>query len=493
MNTKLTIILLLIISISIASTLTTTTSTRVDIIDQQVVSLYNATRWKIPDTLPWYPLIVFGDNRPSNTRDVNPPPVFLLLVNESRLINPIAFIGTGDHMGSGTLEQYQRLYEILRSSNISNIWLAIGNHDVEIYNEAIQYWKQYFGPEYYYVEDIPGWRIVFLNSETRLSIHWRKQLDQTLANINNESVILVFHRPAFPDVDHNLDGERRSILMNAIKKYDHVKLVFQGHWHGWAKQIKNNITWIITGGAGAPLYNYPEQVISKDLEIITGKYHYTVAILYPNQTFKIIPVLLTTKPSITVEKINETAYKIINKARDIYGNNTELPIRIKYCINDNEIYVQLMAPHGITIVNLQDNGYQYIITANTSSWYTYMYNKTDPDNSKVYLPEHNQVIITYREKPITATTTTTTATHTTTTTTTTTQPTTTTTTTTTMITTTTTQQITTTTTTTTSPSKTTTTTTPFSEAQAGVDYKIIALGVLGVLVIILIIVLIKRK
>ncbi len=452
MNMKLTIVLLFFISLTVVSTFTTTISTKTYyFVDQSIISLYNATRWKIPDTLPWYPIIVFGDNRPSNTRDINPSPVFFLLVNESRIINPVAFIGTGDHLGRGTLEQYQRLYKILYSSDISNIWLAIGNHDVEVYNEAIKYWKQYFGPEYYYIDDIPGWRIVFLNSETRLSIHWRKQLDQTLSNINNGTVILVFHRPAFPNVDHNMDSERRSILMNVIKKYDHVKLVFQGHWHGWAKQIKNNITWIITGGAGAPLYNYPEQVISKDLEIITGKYHYTVAILYPNQTFKIIPVLLTTKPSITVEKINETAYRIINKAQDIYGNNTELPIRIKYCINDNEIYVQLMVPHGITMVNLQDNGYQYIITANTSNWYTYVYNEIDPDNSKVYLPEHSQVIITYREKPITTTTTTT------------------------------------------STPKTTTTMTPLSEVQAGVDYKIIALGVLGVLIIGLIIVLIRKK
>ncbi|MCD6301008.1 MAG: hypothetical protein J7L82_02945, partial [Staphylothermus sp.] len=365
-------------------------------------------------------------------------------------------------------EQYQRLYEILISSNISNIWLAIGNHDVEVFYEAIQYWKQYIGPEYYYIEDIPGWRIVILNSETRLSLHWRKQLDETLSNITNRSAILVFHRPAFPDVDHNLDSERRSILMNAIKNYDHVKLVLQGHWHGWAKLIKDNITWIITGGAGAPLYSHPEQVISKDLEIITRKYHYTITILYPNQTFKIIPVLLNPEPSISITKLNETAYKITNNAHDIYWNKTKLPIRLKHSTDVNNIYIQLLVEPGSTIVNVVDNGYQYILSANTSDWYVYLYNKTNPDYSKVFLPENNCIIITYREKPTSTTTTTTAVTETSATTT---------------------PKTSISTTTTTETTTTSQTTVQTSEIPIGT----VALGIIGILLIVVIIMLMKKK
>lgn len=223
--------------------------------NQEITPLYNATRWSIPDTLPWYPIVVMGDNRPPNTHDISPPEIFYDIVNESAQIYPVAFIGTGDHVGIGSKEQYERFYWILKNSSIQNIWLAIGNHDLELHSESMNYWLTYFGPEYMYIDDIPNWRIAIINSETRLSMNWKKQILDAYSDLGNRSLIFVFHRPIFPKVNHNLDTERSSIFMNIIKDKDRVKLVLQGHYHGWGMQVKNNITWIITGGAGAPLYS----------------------------------------------------------------------------------------------------------------------------------------------------------------------------------------------------------------------------------------------
>lgn len=359
--------------------------------NQEITPLYNATRWVIPDTLPWYPIVVVGDNRPQNTHDINPPEIFYDIVNESKQIYPVAFIGTGDHLGIGSKEQFERFYWILKNSSIQNIWLAIGNHDLELHSESMNYWLTYFGPEYMYIDDIPNWRIAIINSETRLSMNWKNQILGAYNDLENRSLIFVFHRPIFPKVNHNLDNERSSIFMNIVKNKDHVKLVLQGHYHGWGMQVKNNITWIITGGAGAPLYSYANNVMKQDLEIINYEYHYMILILYPNQTFTYIPVKMGAgSGELRVEKINNTAYLIHNTKLTIYNTSASIPVRIHYNLSIGSLYIQLFVPpNSNTIVNLEDTGEKYIVKSNATSWYAYLYNETDPDHSPVYKPQNN--------------------------------------------------------------------------------------------------------
>jgi len=43
--------------------------------------------------LPWYPIMIFGDNRPSNTYANYPPELFYRVVNEMDVSNLLATIG----------------------------------------------------------------------------------------------------------------------------------------------------------------------------------------------------------------------------------------------------------------------------------------------------------------------------------------------------------------------------------------------------------------
>ncbi len=369
-----------------------------------VKPLYNSTRKSIPNNLPWYPIIVFGDNRPESTSSSKPPSIFYRFVDEASIINPYAVIGTGDHVGMGYRDQYVELYKVFNRSGLENIWLAIGNHDVDV-NEGWNNWKKYIGPEYYYIDDIPGWRIGVVDSETKLSINWRNQLEDIYRDIGNRSLILVFHRPAYPRVNHNLDSERTSILLNVFKNHKYPKLVLQGHWHGWGYQVKYNVTWIITGGAGAPLYRYSVEK-PENGEIVTGVYHYTILMLYPNQTFRFYPVRID-RGSITVTKVNDTAYMVMNTKVDVKNHPVEMPLRMKYMFKNHEVHVSMIVPAGSKIIiNFKELKNTLVITSNTSVWYTYIY-LGDNEAPQLYMPINNTVSIKIEEETTSKTSTTT--------------------------------------------------------------------------------------
>ena len=187
--------------------------------------LFKRTRVTIPNNLPWYFLVVFGDNRPSDTSSITLPVIFREIIDEIHILYPLAVIGTGDHTGKGTKAQIDELYGFLVKNDLENIWLAIGNHDKS--SGQISYWIEKIAPENYFIDDIPSWRIAIINSETDLT-SWRNQLKNALGTASNRNVILVFHRPAYPYVEHNLDPNKISALIEMIETYDHVRLVLEG-------------------------------------------------------------------------------------------------------------------------------------------------------------------------------------------------------------------------------------------------------------------------
>jgi hypothetical protein len=60
----------------------------------------------IPQNLPWYPIMIFGDNRPSIIYSNYPPEVFYRVVSEMDAANLLATIGLGEHVGYGYESQY---------------------------------------------------------------------------------------------------------------------------------------------------------------------------------------------------------------------------------------------------------------------------------------------------------------------------------------------------------------------------------------------------
>ncbi len=313
----------------------------------------------IPQNLPWYPLVVFGDNRPSDTDSIHYPQVFREFVELIEKINPFATLGTGDHTGKGNIEQVNEF--VYQTENITNLWVIEGNHDVED-PVGLAFWRKYVAPMMYYRDYIPNWRIILFSTELQdTQLYALKSFLETSLS-TNRSVILVFHRPLYPDVGYNLEGAARKIIENSIKRHENVRLVLQGHWHGFAEKIVGKTDFIITAGAGAPLYQ------------TGGEHHFLLLLLFPNGTFQYHPIRIEDRISV---HSHSNMVVIENNMTDIWGKEVSIPVRLKFTVKELPLYVVTLAPPGKTLFyyNITHVNRENKITISTDRahpWYAYI-------------------------------------------------------------------------------------------------------------------------
>ena len=307
--------------------------------------LINETATPIPQNLPWYTVVVFGDNRPSYTFKTEFPPVFYMIVDEMEALNPYAIIGTGDHVGEGDPDQYQELYRVL--SPLHNVWLAPGNHDLHV-RGSLDDWRTYVGPDVYCLrEPIPGWSFVFTNTEIGSLDQFINQTREALEQCNGSNrLVLVLHKPLEPFVNHNLNENGGGWIpetKNLIEEYN-VTLVLQGHWHGYAALKDGTTEYMIVGGGGAPLANYPTMVFANDS--VKGKYNYLIMVLSPDGNYTYIPV--NPKRGEINVSINGTQVIVNNTKQDIHDNPIDMPVIVQTTYQNTTILVAAFYPANTT-------------------------------------------------------------------------------------------------------------------------------------------------
>ena len=313
---------------------------------------------EIPENLPWYFVAVFGDNRPADTSSTEFPEPFKEILAEIAAAKPFAVIGTGDHTGEGRRGQIDVFIEAV--ANLPNVWVAVGNHD---YWGDRDYWVERVAPLQYYRDDIPGWRIVFLNSEAPLNTIVEYARDSLSVERHK---IVVIHRPLEPFVDHNLYFPTRVKLEEVIVGAG-VELVVQGHWHGYAETMVNGTHYVIVGGGGAPLYSHGDY---------PSVYSYAYLLLFPNGTYMLIPLSL--EGEVSVEMGGETII-IRNTKLDVYGNPAPVPLRLEVETSQGMVNIVLLAQPGTTVVKLGEGPGG--VEANTTLIYTYVSKTGQPTDT----------------------------------------------------------------------------------------------------------------
>lgn len=195
---------------------------------------------------------------------------------------PQFVLGTGDYIEGANdeatvREQYQgffRALEPLQTRGRVPVALAPGNHDIRgsRTNQAI--FRELFRGLYYSF-DVGAYHFVILDTEEpgregRIAGAQRTWLKRDLAQNRHAALTFItLHRPLFP-----VDGHIGSSLDVNIPERDAlhrlfvqegVDCVFAGHEHLYHRQQRDGVDYIITGGAGAPLYAKPRA---------GGFYHY---------------------------------------------------------------------------------------------------------------------------------------------------------------------------------------------------------------------------
>ncbi len=217
-----------------------------------------------------YRFVVLGDNRPAR-KDLPQPGVFRMIINRINNLHPAFVVHTGDLIFGRSLrrneteDQYREYLEAVDRLECP-IYTAPGNHDIDgAGGEAL--FTQHMGRMYFsfnYDED----HFIILNTEEPRAfgtirgeqLQWLKNGLEQKKDARHHFVFL--HRPLFPTERRFIQRlsflqERQQVVHQLFVSYG-VDMVVAGHEHLYNRSEHDGIVYLISGGAGAPLYAAPE-------------------------------------------------------------------------------------------------------------------------------------------------------------------------------------------------------------------------------------------
>ncbi|MGC2697603.1 MAG: metallophosphoesterase [Candidatus Angelobacter sp.] len=233
---------------------------------------------------PLFRFIVYGDTRTNHL-------IHQEIVQSVLDAKPDFILQTGDLVQFASLGsqwgRFDRITKPIRDKNIP-YYPARGNHDSAPYSRYTTEVRDKVdsGNKLYYRFDRKALRFICLDTETAINekspqYHWlESELQQ--AKLDGKIVVPFFHEAIFSAGKHAGENRAlRSVLHPLFIKYG-VKVVFQGHDHLYYRTSRDSITYVVTGGGGAPLYDIqPGLLISGD--VAKKLHHFCIADVFSDR------------------------------------------------------------------------------------------------------------------------------------------------------------------------------------------------------------------
>jgi acid phosphatase type 7 len=199
-----------------------------------------------------FSFIVYGDDR---TNDADHQTVVNAMANES-----VDFlVQTGDVIENATAAEYDNFFKIEQALLAENVlFTTLGNHEYDS-GSGVTLWKQqFYVPDgSYYSFDYGNSRFVVLdfNANTSAQATW---LDGVLADARNKGLVHLFafmHSSPYDSGTHGNNTTAQTEWVPVFQKYN-LDMIFGGHDHDYEHGVNptTHLSWVITGGGGAPLY-----------------------------------------------------------------------------------------------------------------------------------------------------------------------------------------------------------------------------------------------
>ncbi|HIE38169.1 MAG TPA: metallophosphoesterase family protein [Anaerolineae bacterium] len=211
---------------------------------------------------------VFGDTR---TQDR----FHRAVVERILALQPDFVLHTGDLVAHGhSNHEWQTFFEIEREL-LARVpfFPTLGNHEANnpLYRELF-----YLpGNERWYSFDYGHVHFVCLQvdniadlSPQGEQIRW---LQEDLASTEQPWKVLFFHVPPFSSLGEEEDEVHTRRALASVLTDQGVQIVFTGHHHNYQRLQVGGVTYVVTGGGGAPLYPLQEQ--DPELAAYAAEYH----------------------------------------------------------------------------------------------------------------------------------------------------------------------------------------------------------------------------
>jgi hypothetical protein len=200
-----------------------------------------------------FSFVAFGDTR-SN------PVAHQQVVNSILSLAPNFVLHTGDFVADGNDPAQWTTFYSIEHDLLSQIpfYGALGNHEGGnpcCYFDHFDWpnnkrWYSFdYGNVHFVTLEIDGYADYSSGSP---QVQWLKN---DLAHTNQQWNVVFFHIPPYSSGSwHGSDLDVRAALGPLFQQYG-IDLVFNGHDHDYERSVANGITYIVTGGGGAPLYS----------------------------------------------------------------------------------------------------------------------------------------------------------------------------------------------------------------------------------------------
>jgi hypothetical protein len=195
--------------------------------------------------------VAYGDNRTQ-------PAKHAAVLASMQKFKPDFIVQTGDQVADGTNEsQWDEFWQIAsKALSKTAYYPSLGNHE----RNGSPYYK-YFAVPQEYSFDYGDIHFVAMDSN-RSEAEYAKQNEwlrkDLLAHQSAKWRVVFFHHTVHTCVDkpgRRAESIERAKRLEPIFAEGHVQLVINGHDHDYQRHVSKGVTYLVTGGGGAPLYD----------------------------------------------------------------------------------------------------------------------------------------------------------------------------------------------------------------------------------------------
>lgn len=198
-----------------------------------------------------FKFVAYGDNRTQ-------PKMHAAVLEKMSQFKPDFIVQTGDQVADGNNEaQWDEFWQITQKALSQTAYYpSLGNHE----RHGAPYFR-FFDLPAEYSFDYGDVHFAALDSNRPESEYAAQQewLSKDLASHQKAKWrIVFFHHTVYTCVDkpgRREESVARAKRLEPILLSQHVQLVISGHDHDYQRHVAHGITYVVTGGGGAPLYS----------------------------------------------------------------------------------------------------------------------------------------------------------------------------------------------------------------------------------------------
>jgi len=198
-----------------------------------------------------FKFVAYGDNRTD-------PVAHASVLDRMSRFRPDFIVQTGDQVADGTIEeQWEEFFQVAgKVLSETAYYPSLGNHE----RHGAPYFKYFDLPAEYSFE-YGNAHFVALDSnrpETEYAEQQEWLRNDLMSHQRAQWRIVFFHHTIHTCVDkpgRRAESLARAARLEPILIAGHVQLVLNGHDHDYQHHEANGITYVVTGGGGAPLYS----------------------------------------------------------------------------------------------------------------------------------------------------------------------------------------------------------------------------------------------